>query len=335
MLALRFPGTENQNDQSASPNDAAGSCNVGNGIVLHRDNDYDSSSEDENSHDEPTSPEDVTRACDAREPAELEDKSMEEMRKSLQKDLTKIVKKDVRILENKINSQVQENIEILRNELKEIREDMKRFKDETVQDLKTTNRELLKLFVSDLKSANEDLVNKSTAELREMLLSSSQPGNTQIFFTNPETQQIETNENTNEKFEKDESESCTSESLDTAEVQAMDESRSGKGLERFQKTSNLVVLFTRSTNPLKSKCNDNDGVLPHTSSCTDPTLPQDSILEESLISESASESLEEEPEASSHFTRFPTRPLISANLLDIEDESDDDFKETIVIPKTP
>jgi len=234
---------------------------------------------------------------------------------------------------------MQANLEILRNELKQtIKEDLTRLTENTIQDMKTINGDLLKLLVSDLKSANEALVNKSTTDLREVLPSefkSSHLENTQSLVTNPETQQIGRNENTDEKVGTEESESCISDSVDLTEVQAMDESRPGIGLERFQKTSNLVVLFTRSTRPLNRQVNENEGILPDTSSSIDPAMPQDSILEESLITESASESLEEEPQASSHFTRFPTRPLISANLLDVEDESDDDFKETIVIPKTP
>jgi len=50
-------------------------------------------------------------------------------------------------------------------------------------------------------------------------------------------------------------------------------------------------------------------------------MPQNSILEES--------------KASSHLKQFPQKPSYCANLFDIEDESDDDFKETIVVPKYP
>jgi len=350
LLSLRFPTTENQNDQSANlhvlTDNRAGPSNARREIVHNCDNDYDSSSDDENWQDEPTSPEDVTCPCDSMEPGGLDENSTKGLKKSLQKNITKSVTRGVeRILKTEINSRMQENMEILRNELKEtIREDLARFKDNTIQDLKTTNRELLKLLVSDLKSSNEALVNKSTNELtethqaimksfkdeissiRQILLSeikSSHPANTQTLLTSPETR-IETDKYTDEKAGTDESDS-----LETTHVQAMNESRSGIGLERFQRTSNLVVLFTRSTNPSNTKSNDNDRKITHLSAILDPTLPQDSNLQKPI-----NESLEK-PQASFQITEFPQRPSISANLLDVEDESDDDFKETIVVPKHP
>jgi len=66
----------------------------------------------------------------------------------------------------------------------------------------------------------------------------------------------------------------------------------------------------------------------HPSGSLCPEMPQETISKEAFISESP-----EEPHAYFHPPQFPQIPSLSSHLLDIEDQSDDDFEETIVEPK--
>jgi len=59
-------------------------------------------------------------------------------------------------------------------------------------------------------------------------------------------------------------------------------------------------------------------------------MPHETISKEASISESA-----EQPQTYFHTPQFPQRPSLSSQRLEIEDQSDDDFEETIVQPKNP
>jgi len=94
IFAFRLSGTENQNGQPANAevlNNTAGPSNVRRVIVQNVDNDYDSSSDDENPNNELPTSVDVTRQLDVGEPAELDAQSRETLRKSLQSDIKQTV----------------------------------------------------------------------------------------------------------------------------------------------------------------------------------------------------------------------------------------------------
>jgi len=237
----------------------------------------------------------------------------------------------------------------LKNELNlHIREDLKCLKDEMIQDFKNTHSDLLKSFVSDLKAANETFVNKSTMELkefnqatmqsfkeeflslREMLLKETKGGtntNASASFTSTATREHDTNVHSDDKIGDDDAERCDKEdNFKTTLVQTIEESRSPVGLERFQRTSNLVVLFARSTNLSRNQHNDNDDNFMHSLGSVCPEMPQEAISKEASA---------EEPQVYFHPPQFPQIPSLSSQLLDIEDQSDDDFEETVVVPKNP
>jgi len=263
ILAFHLSRTENRNDPSNANQDilnntAAGPSNVRREILQKIDNDYDSSSDDENPNYEVPPSEDVTLQCDANEPAEFDTHSVETLRKSLQSDLKRNVKKEVRALKNELNSNIKSTI----------REDLKLLKDEMIQDLKRTNIDLLKSFVSDLKVANEALMNKSTMELkecnqvamqsfkeefsslREMFLNETKRGinvDASANLTSTVIQEKDMDENSDDKTGDDDAERCDEEgNFKTTLVQTIEESRSPVGLQRFQRTSNLVVLGLKS-----------------------------------------------------------------------------------------
>jgi len=353
--------TNNQSDVPANPNvpnnQNSPLSNQDGENVGNRDNDYDSSSEDENSRDEPSPPDDVNQHCDTMQPLEVEGSVVEGLRKTLHRDLKKTVKTEVSLLKNELHSQIQVELKDLRNEVKETaREDLTRSKEEMIA--------LLKTISLDLKATNEALMMKCTNQLRDdnqalmKILRDDNQALMQTFVeraspkdattsksksrvqvktttacTNTDTPETETEITPDDKLPEEVNSSCASAPSETTHVQTINETHSRLGHERFKRTSHLAVLFTRRTSQPSSssqiKHNENDTKLLRSKVSSDLEVPQETISRKQSLAKSA-----EEVETGYSILHFPQRPTLSAQLLDVDDQSDDDdVEETIIHPK--
>jgi len=321
---------------SASNGESAPPSNRDIDNVHNRHNDYDSSSEEDSSEEGPAPPEDASQHRNTRQPFELEGSSV-----TRPSDLKKIVRKEVGLLKNELHSQLHvELAEVLRNELKGIvREELSRSKEEMIAVLKVANETLMMKFTTQFRDDNQALMQDFLATTSAKAVSNDEsqgpfPVNTTTSSANRERVEKITDEMSGDKIFEETTKSCAPNPPETTHVQTINETHSKLGHERFKRASNLAVLFTRSTKPSSSSQvthNENDSKILNSKNSSDPGMPQENISHKESQAKST-----EHSNASLTFPQFPQRlslRSLSTQLLDVDDQSDDDLKETVIPPK--
>jgi len=304
-LALLYPTIENQNDHSHPPivlnNLAAVHSNGVRENFRNRDNDYDSSSDDEGPEDNSFPSEANTGQGGAGEPTDSGTSLVDERSiRSLQNDLKK-TKERITIVKNEIESQMQEKLERI------------------AVDFRATNEALIKTLMDRIEENMKEIVILKN-ELKFQL-----HANTATVSANTNGSEIKYDEKPhNDEIKKGETISSPPDQVELTNVQTIDETRPECSRRRFTRASNLVVLFRRSVKPSNPNPSDH-----HESNHSSLPLPEVSIDLE--MPEEEQERSESEPlsDAQAH-TALPSlvqMSSLSSQLLDIDDESYDNLKD--------